>query len=140
MTTVSLPGSLQPLHCILKLNPITQTCRSFKLVFTIAGDFAVLLNAGMTVKQAICFNFLSACTCYIGFIIGEVIGEATDGTQWVLVMTAGMFLYISLVDMVSVLLDITKHCISITTISRHCTSSMGVASATMCCKVSQFRH
>ena len=67
----------------------------------IAGDFAVLLNAGMTIKQAVCFNFLSACTCYIGFIAGEIIGEMTDGTSWVLVMTAGMFLYISLVDMVS---------------------------------------
>ena len=55
----------------------------------------------MTMKQAVCFNFLSACTCYVGFVIGEIIGEATDGTQWVLVMTAGMFLYISLVDMVS---------------------------------------
>ncbi|KAI0214163.1 Zinc transporter ZIP8 [Lamellibrachia satsuma] len=63
------------------------------------GDFAVLLNAGMTTKQAVGFNFLSACTCYIGFIAGQLIGEMTSGTSWVLLLTAGMFLYISLVDM-----------------------------------------
>ncbi|CAB4056822.1 SLC39A14 [Lepeophtheirus salmonis] len=34
------------------------------------GDFAVLLNAGMTIKQAMIYNFLSACTCYLGLIIG----------------------------------------------------------------------
>merc|ERR1719369_2282789 len=47
------------------------------------GDFAVLLNSGMTMKQAMMYNFLSACTCYLG-----------------LVLAGGMFLYISLVDMV----------------------------------------
>ncbi|KAK2170035.1 hypothetical protein NP493_1167g00022 [Ridgeia piscesae] len=63
------------------------------------GDFAVLLNSGMTMKQAVGFNFLSACTCYIGFVAGEIIGETTSGTSWVLLLTAGMFLYIALVDM-----------------------------------------
>ena len=35
------------------------------------GDFAVLLNSGMTVRQAMMYNFLSACTCYLGLVIGE---------------------------------------------------------------------
>ena len=87
-------------ECMIFYGPIVPEI-NYYIIFYIAGDFAVLLNAGMTMKQAVCFNFLSACTCYIGFVIGEIIGEATDGTQWVLVMTAGMFLYISLVDMVS---------------------------------------
>ena len=55
----------------------------------------------MTMKQAVGFNFLSACTCYVGFVAGEIIGETTSGTSWVLLLTAGMFLYIALVDMVS---------------------------------------
>ena len=35
------------------------------------GDFAVLLNSGMTVKEAVIYNFLSACTCYLGLVIGQ---------------------------------------------------------------------
>ena len=35
------------------------------------GDFAVLLNSGMTVRQAMMYNFLSACTCYLGLVIGQ---------------------------------------------------------------------
>jgi len=30
------------------------------------GDFAVLLKSGMTTKQAVFFNFLSAVFCYFG--------------------------------------------------------------------------
>ena len=35
------------------------------------GDFAVLLNSGMSVKQAMAYNFLSACTCYLGLVLGK---------------------------------------------------------------------
>eukprot|EP00794_Sanderia_malayensis_P016746 gene16746-18440_t len=63
------------------------------------GDFAILLNSGLTYKQAIVANFLSACTCYIGMVIGTVLGSTTHIVQWIYAMAAGMFLYISLVDM-----------------------------------------
>eukprot|EP00112_Aurelia_sp_Birch-Aquarium-sp1_P001984 Seg1218.7 transcript_id=Seg1218.7/GoldUCD/mRNA.D3Y31 product="Zinc transporter ZIP14" protein_id=Seg1218.7/GoldUCD/D3Y31 len=63
------------------------------------GDFAILLNSGFTYKQAILANFLSACTCYAGLIAGIILGTKTDSVQWVYALAAGMFLYISLVDM-----------------------------------------
>lgn len=63
------------------------------------GDFAILLNSGMTVKQALKYNFLSACMCYFGLVIGIVIGEMTNGSTWIFAIAGGMFLYISLVDM-----------------------------------------
>lgn len=63
------------------------------------GDFAVLLNAGMRLKRAVMYNFLSACMCYIGMIIGIVLGENTAAHTWVFAFAGGMFLYISLVDM-----------------------------------------
>ena len=65
-----------------------------------SGDFAILLNAGMSMRQALMYNFLSACTCYIGLVIGILIGEFTDGSPYIFALAGGMFLYISLVDMV----------------------------------------
>ena len=63
------------------------------------GDFAILLNAGMSMKQALMYNFLSACMCYLGLVIGIVVGEQTEGSTWIFALAGGMFLYIALVDM-----------------------------------------
>lgn len=63
------------------------------------GDFAILLNSGMTVKRALMYNFLSACMCYLGLIVGTILGENTTAHDWVFAIAGGMFLYISLVDM-----------------------------------------
>lgn len=69
-----------------------------------SGDFAVLLNAGMTMRQALMYNFLSASTCYAGLILGIVLGEFTQDSSAIFALAAGMFLYISCVDMVGVLI------------------------------------
>jgi len=63
------------------------------------ADFAVLLSAGMTMRQALLYNFLSACTCYLGLALGIVLGEF-EASQYIFAIAGGMFLYISLVDMV----------------------------------------
>jgi zinc transporter 14 len=63
------------------------------------GDFAVLLNAGMTMKQAVMYNFLSACTCYLGLVLGILLGELEGSSCYIFGLAGGMFLYISLVDM-----------------------------------------
>lgn len=75
----------------------------FKCVFVwLTGDFAVLLKAGMTVKQAIVYNLLSALMAYVGMLIGTAVGQYTHNvTSWIFAITAGMFLYVALVDMVS---------------------------------------
>lgn len=64
------------------------------------GDFAVLLKAGMSVKQAIVYNLLSALMAYVGMVIGTAVGQYTHNvTSWIFAITAGMFLYVALVDM-----------------------------------------
>ncbi|XP_046552426.1 metal cation symporter ZIP14-like [Haliotis rubra] len=63
------------------------------------GDFAILLNCGMTVKKALMYNFLSACMCYMGLVIGILLGENASSHDWVFAVAGGMFLYISLADM-----------------------------------------
>lgn len=64
------------------------------------GDFAILLNSGMTVKKALMYNFLSACMCYLGLVFGTILGANTTAHLWIFAIAGGMFLYISLVDMV----------------------------------------
>lgn len=63
------------------------------------GDFAILLAAGFTVKKAIVVNLLSSLTAFVGLYIGISVGE--DFRIWIIAAGAGMFLYISMVTMVS---------------------------------------
>lgn len=62
------------------------------------GDFAVLIKSGMTIKRAVLYNTLSSILCLLGATTGVYIGKIEVG--WVSALIAGMFLYISLVDMV----------------------------------------
>lgn len=56
----------------------------------------------MSVKQAIVYNLMSALLAYVGVVIGITVGQYTENlTQWIFAITAGMFLYVALVDMVS---------------------------------------
>ena len=63
------------------------------------GDFAILLKSGMTIKQAIVYNLVSTVLAYVGLALGIVAGTGELGRHIILSMTAGLFLYISLVDM-----------------------------------------
>ena len=65
------------------------------------GDFAMLLRAGMSAKQAIIYNCLSSILCFIGMLIGVAIGNIHEASNWIFAIVGGMFLYIALVDMVS---------------------------------------
>ncbi|CAH8486701.1 unnamed protein product [Dicrocoelium dendriticum] len=65
------------------------------------GDFAVLLHAGMSVKAALFYNFLSGLLCAVGAAIGLVLGQTENIDSWLFMLAAGMFVYIALVDMVS---------------------------------------
>ena len=46
------------------------------------------------------FNFLSACSCFAGLVVGLMLGYATSAVKWIYALAGGMFIYISLVDMV----------------------------------------
>ncbi|KAM9330491.1 metal cation symporter ZIP8 [Gastrophryne carolinensis] len=74
---------------------IAILCEEFPHEF---GDFAILLNAGMTIPQALFFNFISACSCYIGLVFGVLVGNNFD-PNIIFGLAGGMFLYIGLADM-----------------------------------------
>jgi len=63
------------------------------------GDFAVLLKAGMTIRQALVYNMVSSALCFAGMAIGVAIGNVESAISWIFAATAGIFLYIALVDM-----------------------------------------
>lgn len=63
---------------------------------------AILVSAGMTIRQALTYNLMSALTCYVGFVIGVMIGELRHLTPYIFALAGGMFLYISLASMVGI--------------------------------------
>uniref|UniRef100_A0AAY5F3C5 Zinc transporter ZIP8 n=1 Tax=Electrophorus electricus TaxID=8005 RepID=A0AAY5F3C5_ELEEL len=62
------------------------------------GDFVILLNAGLSVPQAAFFNLLSAMSCYLGLVLGVLLGSAF-APNLIFAFAGGMFLYIALADM-----------------------------------------
>lgn len=65
------------------------------------GDFAVLLKAGMSAKEAVYYNVLSSILSFLGMVVGICIGDTPEASAWIFAIAAGLFLYIALVDMVS---------------------------------------
>lgn len=64
------------------------------------GDFAVLLKNGMTIRQAILCNCVSSVLSFVGMAVGLAIGNIGQSSFWIFAGIAGMFLYISLVDLI----------------------------------------
>ncbi|XP_017561710.2 metal cation symporter ZIP8 [Pygocentrus nattereri] len=62
------------------------------------GDFVILLSAGMSIPQAIFFNLLSAMSCYVGLVLGILLGSRF-APNVIFALAGGMFLYIALADM-----------------------------------------
>jgi len=72
----------------------------FLMYCVITGDFAMLLNAGMTAKQALVYNCVSSVLCMLGMVFGVAVGNISSATSWIFALIAGLFLYVALVDMV----------------------------------------
>ncbi|XP_026823369.1 zinc transporter ZIP8-like [Rhopalosiphum maidis] len=59
------------------------------------GDFAILIQSGMSFRRALSFNFLSACTAFIGLVIGICLGNM-EYSGFVFAFAGGLFLFITL--------------------------------------------
>ncbi|CAD5115841.1 DgyrCDS4778 [Dimorphilus gyrociliatus] len=57
------------------------------------GDFAVLLRAGMSVKQALGYNFLSSVTSFIGMVIGIMVRSFSYKVTIKKVFLLNLYLY-----------------------------------------------
>lgn len=63
------------------------------------GDFAILLSTGLSQRKALIFNLLSSFSAFGGLYIGLALGSDEVTVQWIMAVTAGMFLYVALGDM-----------------------------------------
>lgn len=61
----------------------------------------MLLRTGMSARRALLYNILSSALCLAGTALGLCLGGVSSATGWVFAATAGIFLYVALVDMVS---------------------------------------
>ncbi|MBN1598750.1 MAG: ZIP family metal transporter [Bacteroidales bacterium] len=65
------------------------------------GDFGVLIHSGYSIKKALLFNFISACSAFIGAALVLFFGDtAGDLTVWILPFAAGGFIYLASADLI----------------------------------------
>ncbi|XP_074594511.1 metal cation symporter ZIP8-like [Brevipalpus obovatus] len=63
------------------------------------GTFSVLIRAGMDMRQAFFWIFISACALYPGLALGAFLGDAAEEeSPYIFAIAGGMFLYMALVD------------------------------------------
>jgi hypothetical protein len=77
--------------------------RLIQIVTVSLGDYAILLQSGFSHSRALLWNFLSATTAILGFLVGYYMSDVESTRQWIFAATIGMFLYIALVDLVRIL-------------------------------------
>ena len=61
--------SVAPHMCLYRMqSPVSVTLNVYGLhwLLLVSGDFAVLVNSGMSISQAAFFNFVSALACFAG--------------------------------------------------------------------------
>uniref|UniRef100_W8BTE1 Zinc transporter ZIP14 n=1 Tax=Ceratitis capitata TaxID=7213 RepID=W8BTE1_CERCA len=74
------------------------------------GDFALLLQTGVSLRRAIYLNIVSSVLSFLGMAIGLFIaGSHENMTQWIYAATAGSFLYIALADLVPAMSEMEGH-------------------------------
>merc|ERR1711879_1023864 len=60
------------------------------------GDFAIFLNAGMSVTMALVVIVISGTTVWIGIVIGLIASVNAEVTMFIFAIAGGVFLYVGL--------------------------------------------
>ena len=61
----------------------------------------ILLNAGIRIRYALSIAILTYIASFLGAYVGVALGQELNIVEWIFGITAGMFLYIALVELVS---------------------------------------
>ncbi|KXJ81745.1 hypothetical protein RP20_CCG018133 [Aedes albopictus] len=86
-------------------DPVTGMATSFAILCHELphelGDFALLLQTGVSVRRAMFLNVVSSVLSFIGMLVGLLVtGLHESVVRWIYAGTAGTFLYIALADLV----------------------------------------
>ena len=65
------------------------------------GDFVIYKKLGLSNAQSLGANLFAAMTSFAGLYIGLSLAHETDASIWLLACVTGLFIYVSLVDIVS---------------------------------------
>ncbi|XP_049289123.1 metal cation symporter ZIP14 [Anopheles funestus] len=87
------------------VDPVTGLATSFAILCHELphelGDFALLLQTGVSIRRAIFLNIVSSVLSFIGMALGLLLtGMHESVVSWIYAGTAGTFLYIALSDLV----------------------------------------
>ncbi|XP_058065145.1 zinc transporter ZIP6 [Anopheles bellator] len=87
------------------IDPVTGLATSFAILCHELphelGDFALLLQTGVSIRRAIFLNIVSSVLSFIGMALGLLLtGLHESVVSWIYAGTAGTFLYIALSDLV----------------------------------------
>uniref|UniRef100_A0A182N370 Zinc transporter n=1 Tax=Anopheles dirus TaxID=7168 RepID=A0A182N370_9DIPT len=87
------------------VDPVTGLATSFAILCHELphelGDFALLLQTGVSIRRAIFLNIVSSILSFVGMAIGLLLtGLHESVVSWIYAGTAGTFLYIALSDLV----------------------------------------
>lgn len=67
----------------------------------ITGDFALLFEMGMGLIQALKMMLMLWVFSLLGVVMGVLLGSIPTASPWIYSFTAGVFIYLALVDLVS---------------------------------------
>nr|XP_019558136.3 zinc transporter ZIP10 [Aedes albopictus] len=86
-------------------DPVTGMATSFAILCHELphelGDFALLLQTGVSIRRAMFLNVVSSILSFIGMLVGLLVtGLHESVVRWIYAGTAGTFLYIALADLV----------------------------------------
>ncbi|XP_053685108.1 zinc transporter ZIP10 [Sabethes cyaneus] len=86
-------------------DPVTGMATSFAILCHELphelGDFALLLQTGVSIRRAMALNIVSSILSFAGMLIGLLVtGLHASVVRWIYAGTAGTFLYIALADLV----------------------------------------
>ncbi|XP_008569968.1 PREDICTED: zinc transporter ZIP4 [Galeopterus variegatus] len=70
------------------------------------GDFAALLQAGLSVRRALLLNLASALTAFAGLYVALAVEVSEQSETWILAVATGLFLYVALCDMLPAVLNV----------------------------------